>query len=113
MVSAHSNAGFDAAWLEGTFTAMTFCSGVAAIVGGVIASAANQVGGPVAPFDVSALVLVAVFLLVWQWTENKGSQDTAGSSQGIGGAVHSVVEAGRVLVTSEFALQPAICRRRA
>ena len=74
MVSAHNKAGFAQEWLGGTFTLMTFGSGVAAIVAGLVASTANSIAGPVAPFDVASLVLIAVFFLVaTQWEENVGT----------------------------------------
>jgi len=103
MVSAHTKAGFEAQWLESTFTLTTFCSGVAAIVGGIIAAAANHMGGPVAPFDASALVLLAVLALVSQWSENKGSAEDSSATQGIGGALRTVGAAVKVLFSGECA----------
>ncbi len=106
MVSAHGKAGFDPAWLESTFTMMTFCSGIAAIVGGVIASVANDIGGPVAPFDASMLVLVAVFVLVSRWKENTGTSDSNLSSNSITNAFQTVAAAVHTLVSGMYGMCP-------
>ena len=58
-----------------TFALMTFGNGIIAIAAGVLASAVAGVGGSVAPFDCSLIVLIALTVVVNQtWGENYGDR---------------------------------------
>lgn len=74
MVHEHRARQFDEEWLSHTFSQMTFVSGIAAIVGSLVAGAlASVFDTPVAPFDGSCAILVVTSLLVAStWTENYG-----------------------------------------
>jgi len=73
MIHEHKAAGFDDAWISGTFSLMTFGSSVVAILAGLVASGLTANFGLVAPFDASMLLLVAGGAIVfYSWRENYG-----------------------------------------
>ncbi|KAJ3062567.1 hypothetical protein HDU98_001558 [Podochytrium sp. JEL0797] len=64
---------FHESQLGSIFAAATTGNGIVAIASGVVASTANDMWGPVAPFDVSAAVLVATAIAIALfWNENYG-----------------------------------------
>jgi MFS family permease len=73
MVHEHHAAKYPDEWLGLTFSLCTTGNGLVAIGSGVVASLVREQFGPVAPFDVSLLCLVAgsVFVALY-WTENTG-----------------------------------------
>ncbi|KAH9577831.1 Molybdate-anion transporter [Trypanosoma melophagium] len=75
MISEHFARGFDAASLSHTFSLMSAGNGLVAVFSGLVAQcAADTFQHPVAPFDVSAiLLLLCIAIVLMQWTENYGS----------------------------------------
>lgn len=75
MVCEHHKQGFDSSLLGDTFSYATFGNGLVAVIAGLIANAAADSYGFVAPFIVALLPLFSVALLVsFSWTENYGNQ---------------------------------------
>ncbi|KAI9336115.1 major facilitator superfamily [Obelidium mucronatum] len=69
--------------LGSIFASATTGNGIVAIASGVIASAANDMWGVVAPFDVSAFVLAATAIaILFLWNENYGDKSAATSLLG-------------------------------
>lgn len=80
MVHEHKSNGFPEDWLSNTFSVMTFGNGAVAIVAGLLASVATDIGGPVAPFDLSFILLVLGTIIVAKgWPENYGESTGAAS----------------------------------
>lgn len=81
MVHEHEARGFAKEWLSDTFSTMMFCNGLTAIVSGVVASAASDRFGIVAPFDVAMICFIVGTAFVFsKWEENYGqASDTPGS----------------------------------
>ncbi|ORC91205.1 putative molybdate-anion transporter-like [Trypanosoma theileri] len=79
MISEHYTRGYDAASLSHTFSLMSTGNGLVAVVSGLVAQwAADTFQHPVAPFDVSAiLLLLCMALILMQWSENYGSVQTS------------------------------------
>lgn len=73
MVHEHHLARYPEDWLGLTFSICTSGNGIVAIGSGVVAGVVRDKFGPVAPFDVSLLCLIAGSLLVaFTWNENTG-----------------------------------------
>lgn len=74
MVSEHLSRGFDPSLIGQTFSLMITLNGLVAIASGFVAQwAVDIVDHPVAPFDLSAaLLLIGTLVVYTQWTENYG-----------------------------------------
>lgn len=73
MVHEHHAKSYPEEWLGLTFSLATAGNGVVAIASGVVASIVRDRFGPVAPFDMSLLLLtVGTVLILVYWTENTG-----------------------------------------
>ena len=99
MVSEHGSRGFSATWLTSTFSAMSVANGLTAVASGWAAEgAAVTFDHPVAPFDVSILLLVlGAGVIVSTWTENYGDASSNVSSNLRDGVV-AVLSQRRILV---------------
>jgi MFS family permease len=99
MVSEHNARGFDSAWMGSTFSWMVTGNGLVAIFSGFVAQAAvTAVDHPVAPFDVSILVLLVSTVLVWfSWSENYGNVSTLNVFSGAAHAVDTIFKQKKVL----------------
>jgi MFS transporter, MFS domain-containing protein family, molybdate-anion transporter len=96
MVHEHKALGFADEWLNGTFSAMTFGSGLSAIVAGLFAGGLSSTFGLVAPFDGSMILLIVGGVVIFQtWRENYG--DSSRLSTGF----DNFGKAWRLLVSSE------------
>ncbi|RNF23135.1 molybdate-anion transporter [Trypanosoma conorhini] len=75
MISEHHTRGYDPAWLGETFSRMTVGNGLVAVLSGLVAQwAADAFSHPVAPFDLSAALLMLCFAVVAvRWPENYGA----------------------------------------
>jgi len=99
MVHEHKSNNYNDEWLSITFSAMTFGSGLSAIVAGLVASTLASWFGLVAPFDGSMLLLITGgFLIYRDWKENYG--DTNRLSTGF----DNFGKAWKLLVASEKVL---------
>eukprot|EP01052_Picozoa_sp_SAG31_P000406 SAG31_NODE_12_length_38498_cov_21.161671_22_plen_197_part_00 len=77
MVTEHRRRGFPAALLPLTFGRASFTNGLVAVGAGCLGQWATDVGGPVAPFDVAAIVMIAGAVVVGAtWPENYGDTET-------------------------------------
>ena len=76
MVSEHNAQGFPGEKIGSTFSLMYTLNGILAILSGFVAQAANDYfQHPVAPFDVSGLLLLIGTLIIWAtWSENYGDE---------------------------------------
>src|SRR6185437_2174022 len=73
MIHEHHAAKYPEEWLGLTFSICTTGNGIVAIGSGVVASLVREQFGPVAPFDVSLICLVAGSVIVaFTWKENTG-----------------------------------------
>lgn len=82
MVCEHNKRGFKPEWIGSTFSLMITGNGLVAIASGFAAQGAVYMygGHPVAPFDLSALLLIVGTLFIsYSWTENYGDQHAAQS----------------------------------
>lgn len=84
MIHEHRKAAFPDEWMQNTFARMIFGSGIAAIVAGLLAAPLMAWISPVAPFDLSMLLLLAggVYIAM-HWKENFGDA-MAGAGSGVG-----------------------------
>jgi len=66
--------------LEQTFSRITMCNGLVAVLAGFLGQYAADLGGPVAPFDAAIIFMAlgAVAIVAFKWAENYG--DDSGSS---------------------------------
>ncbi len=72
MVSEHNSRGFPPALLGDTFSKATQGNGIVAVLAGLVASFSADALGYTAPFLLALLPLLALFLLVVPWPENRG-----------------------------------------
>jgi len=78
MVHEHHEAKYPDEWLGLTFSLCTTGNGIVAIGSGVVAGVVREAFGPVAPFDVSLVLLVIGSLIVaFTWRENTGDSSVA------------------------------------
>ncbi len=77
MVSQHHSAGYKEEWLSVTFSIATSGNGVIAILAGVMAGFVRDRFGPVAPFDLSLILLIIGTAIVFTtWEENYGDRSS-------------------------------------
>jgi MFS family permease len=77
MVSQHHSAGYKEEWLSVTFSLATSGNGIVAILAGIMAGAVRDKWGPVAPFDLSLVLLViGTTVIIFTWEENYGDRNT-------------------------------------
>mmetsp|Transcript_14162 Transcript_14162/g.21512 ORF Transcript_14162/g.21512 Transcript_14162/m.21512 type:complete len:465 (+) Transcript_14162:137-1531(+) len=75
MVSEHNRKGFDGALIGDTFSYATFGNGLVAVLAGLVANAAAESHGYVAPFMLSIVPLVLILgAMAVSWEENYGDQ---------------------------------------
>eukprot|EP00042_Codosiga_hollandica_P027991 m.143829 g.143829 ORF g.143829 m.143829 type:complete len:435 (+) comp52650_c0_seq1:41-1345(+) len=75
MVSEHNSRNFDPELLNDTFSKATFGNGVGAVLAGLVAGAAAETWGYVAPFLICLIPLALVGIIVSHtWVENYGDQ---------------------------------------
>jgi len=76
LVSEHFKRGYEAEWLDKTFSKAIFLgNGLVSIVSGLLANylVTDMSLGPVAPFDAAAVFLaIGGVIIMFTWTENKG-----------------------------------------
>jgi len=77
MVSQHHSAGYREEWLSVTFSIATSGNGIVAIMAGIMAGFARDSFGPVAPFDVSlVLLIIGTSIVAFTWEENYGDKNS-------------------------------------
>ena len=76
MVHEHHAGSFPDDWLSLTFSMATSGNGIVAILSGIVGSFAVDHFGPVAPFDLSAMLLISGGIFIaFQWKDNYGDVD--------------------------------------
>ncbi len=79
---------FQPEWLSLTFSMATVGNGVVAISAGVVAGAARDAFGLLAPFDLALCLLLIGSVIVWvTWEENYGNRTTKSIGASIGTAL--------------------------
>lgn len=81
MISEHKERNWPVDWLGSTFSAMSFGSGMVAIVAGLLATWLADRFGYVAPFDASLLLLIGGgIVILMHWRENYGESTAAAAA---------------------------------
>jgi MFS family permease len=99
MVAEHHESAYPEEWLRITFSVCTSGNGVVAIVSGVSAGIVVDAFGPVAPFDLSLIMLlIGSFVIATRWKENYGDVNATGVSRSFGVAMDRIFEDRKILL---------------